>query len=204
MKGRFVVGVITLLAAASAGAQVYKWVDPKGVTHYSDQPPPAAEKKVEVRNMAAGGGGVALPYELAQASRSNPVTLYTTSQCNACDAARKALQERGVPYAEKTVNTPEDQAQLKEAGGSNALPFIVIGATKLSGFEPTALNQALSAARYPAERQLPKNFQFGAGVPASPKGPSKEQIEAAAAKIRMQNEANERNRPVPPKPAFQF
>jgi hypothetical protein len=34
--------------AAMAGTTVYKWVDEKGVTHYSDQPNPKAEK-VEVQ-----------------------------------------------------------------------------------------------------------------------------------------------------------
>jgi hypothetical protein len=31
--------LITILAAASASAQVYKWVDERGVTNYSNQPP---------------------------------------------------------------------------------------------------------------------------------------------------------------------
>jgi hypothetical protein len=35
---------IFLLAAAAANATVYKWVDDKGVVHYSDQPHPGAEK----------------------------------------------------------------------------------------------------------------------------------------------------------------
>jgi glutaredoxin len=154
--------------------------------------------------MAAGGGGVTLPFELAEAVRAHPVTLFTTTDCAACDSARKALQQRGIPYTEKSVTTAADQASLKQAGGSNALPFIVIGSVKLSGFEATGLNQALTAAHYPAERVLPNTYQFESAVPAAASGPTQEQIDSAAAKIRMQNEAAERNRPVPPKPAFQF
>jgi hypothetical protein len=43
-------------AAAMAGTTVYKWVDEKGVTHYSDQPNPKAEK-VEVQPPQSYSGG---------------------------------------------------------------------------------------------------------------------------------------------------
>ncbi len=35
-----------LLAASTASAQVYKWVDADGVTHYTNLPPPAGAKEV--------------------------------------------------------------------------------------------------------------------------------------------------------------
>ncbi len=43
-------------ATALAGTTVYKWVDEKGVTHYSDQPNPKAEK-VEVQAPQSYSGG---------------------------------------------------------------------------------------------------------------------------------------------------
>lgn len=45
------VGVALAAATASAGAQVYKWVDDKGQTHYGQQPPLApvvAPKKLDI------------------------------------------------------------------------------------------------------------------------------------------------------------
>jgi hypothetical protein len=36
--------ILLLLGATASSASVYKWVDDKGVTHYSDQPNPGAEK----------------------------------------------------------------------------------------------------------------------------------------------------------------
>jgi len=35
-----------LLVASTGSAQVYKWLDADGVTHYSNQPPPAGAKEV--------------------------------------------------------------------------------------------------------------------------------------------------------------
>lgn len=39
------IGLAALLWAATAAAQVYKWVDAAGVTHYSQTPPPAGDAK---------------------------------------------------------------------------------------------------------------------------------------------------------------
>ena len=56
---------MTLLLAASPllAQTVYTWKDAKGVTHYSDTPPPAREqKKVQVKSFTAGGGSIDVPY----------------------------------------------------------------------------------------------------------------------------------------------
>ncbi|MGZ3183084.1 MAG: DUF4124 domain-containing protein [Telluria sp.] len=200
-------GALLLACAAFAQAQVFKWVDAKGVTHYSDQPPPPDIKDVSVRslngNSSAGGD---LPYEVAQAMRSAPVTLYTTASCLPCDQARALLQARGVPYTEKSVNGADDEEQMRAAGGGGALPFILVGGNKLSGFEAGALNAALTAAAYPVKRQLSNSFRFASATPAAPpKGPSPEEQARAAAEAAAKAKAEEERRnKVPPKPSFQF
>ena len=40
MNPRLLLAMGLLLCAAPASAQMYKWVDDKGVTHYSESPPP--------------------------------------------------------------------------------------------------------------------------------------------------------------------
>lgn len=182
--GRMAVGVAMLAAAATAGAQqMYKWVDARGVTHYSDQPPPPAnQQRVQVKSFNGAGGSVNLPFGLAQAVRSAPVTIYTTSGCRACDSARAHLVERGVPYTEKTVASSDDIEQLKQAGGSDQLPFILVGRTRLTGFDSDALTDALNAASYPATRSVPPGFKLGRVMAAAePKPAPAAQPEAAAA-----------------------
>lgn len=50
----FVFAVAALALAASAGAQVYKWKDSNGVTHYSDAPPVGTTyQKVQVNTNVA-------------------------------------------------------------------------------------------------------------------------------------------------------
>lgn len=165
---------LALLCLGTASAQVYKWVDGKGVTHYSDQPPPPstpAKTKVELKSFATGGATVELPQELADAVRNRPVTLYTTAQCDGCSNGRAMLMARGIPFTEKTVATVDDQVALKKAGGNGQFPFLLVGRSKLTGFEQTSWDVLLSDAGYPLEKRLPPNYQYPAPVSAAPPPP---------------------------------
>ena len=46
-------GLFLLMCAGAASAQVYKWVDAKGLTHYSDMPPPSSAGKVQVKSFSS-------------------------------------------------------------------------------------------------------------------------------------------------------
>lgn len=194
-----------LLCAASAGAQVYKWKDAKGVIHFSDEPPPPSTQQAEVKNYGSSAAGPVLPYALAQAARTNPVTIYTASGCSPCDRARSFLQQRGIPYSEKTVSTADDQQKLKEAGDDVQVPLLLVGARKLSGFEPVEWGAALDAASYPAQSILPPGYQFAQGTPAAPRKPSPQELaqaQAAERKAKAQAEAEERAKFAPKPPAI--
>lgn len=161
--------LITLLFSANAHAQLYKWVAPDGKITYSDTPPPSSIKKVEEKALATGPSTAGFPFELAQAVKTSPVTLYTTAKCEACTDARNLLNTRGVPYTEKTVNSNDDIARLKQAGGDRQLPFATIGSQKQSGFNSELWDTALTSAGYPASSQLPKSYHNPAPEPAAPK-----------------------------------
>jgi glutaredoxin len=197
-----VIALAALLCAGGAGAQVYKWKDDKGVIHFSDSVPPSARGKAEVRAPGGADAGPALPYELARAARDNPVTLYTSSGCAPCDQARAFLQRRGIPYAEKSVNSSEDGQKLKEAGSDGQLPLLVVGHNKLIGFAQGAWAEALDAAAYPAKPALPPGYQFAAATPAAPPRPSAQALAQAAAERAARAEAEEQARfaPSPPPP----
>lgn len=159
---------LLLACAAPAFAQLYKVVGPDGKVTYSDTPPPATAGKVERKNINASKGDVNLPFELNEAVRNNPVTLYTTTQCAPCDEARALLRRRGVPYSEKTVVTNEDQLKLRQVSGDLQIPLLIVGRTKLRGFEPGGWQAALEAARYPETSKLPSNYTYRPPEPAAP------------------------------------
>lgn len=155
-----------VLCAAVSSAQVYRWKDSQGITHFSDTPPAVPAMKIDLQPSASSAP--ALPFALAQALKDHPVTLYTTPQCAACDQGRALLQERGIPYLEKTVRNAADHAALRQAGGASQLPLLLVGRSKFIGYEQSTWDAALTAASYPLQSMLPPNYKQAAPEPAAP------------------------------------
>jgi len=156
-----------LFASAPLYAQ-YKVVGPDGKVTYTDRPPAQATGKV---TELGGRGAVAaenaaLPLELRQAAARYPVTLYASvGACDPCDSARQLLRQRGIPYSEKSVQSPEDADALERLSGGRDAPTLSIGSQTLRGLAPEVWNSYLDAAGYPRESRLPPNFAYAPATP---------------------------------------
>ena len=172
-------GLIVCGAAMPAAAQLYRWTDQSGKTHFTDTPPPPSAKNVQKRSGAAAPGSAdtaGQPFVLQQALKDFPVTLYTTPGCEACGEARKLLNARGVPFKEVSVNSEAQLAELKSVVGSNSVPALVVGPSVVKGFEESQYHRTLDAAGYPKAGILPPRRQ-AEPAPEAPK-PAAEAIEA--------------------------
>jgi glutaredoxin len=144
------------VAVLAHGAEMYRWVDDKGVVNYTPYPPPASIKKVEQKKI--GGNYVQTsdaPYSLQLSAKNYPVTVYATPECGPCKMVRAHLDKRGVPYTEKNVSTPASAEELesfkKLPGGGLEIPVIQVGQLKtLKGYLADDLNAALDQAGYPS------------------------------------------------------
>jgi hypothetical protein len=147
--------MILLAAAFGVAAQTtYRWIDKDGKVHYSDSRPAPGEAKTVEQKRASQLGVVEkeLPYTVRQAAADFPVTLYTQSQCgDVCILARDRLSQRGIPFAEKSVTTEADVANLKSLlGGTEAvLPVLQVGSRILKGYLGDDWDNLLDAAGYP-------------------------------------------------------
>ena len=141
-------------ATSLASAQTtYRWVDKTtGQTVFSDKPPPPGVKSVAIKQGGNADDEQQLPYATRQAKEKFPVTLYTSANCvDPCKLARNFLNGRGIPFAEKMLNTEEDIAELSKRLGSEAsTPSITVGAQSFRGFEAGAWNNLLDLAGYPS------------------------------------------------------
>jgi glutaredoxin len=149
------------LWSAVAHAQVYRIVGPDGKVTFSDRPPvnaPAQPAQSVPLNTVASPAS-SLPSELRRVTGQYPVTLYTGDGCDPCGAARRYLQQRGIPFTERTVNTREDIAALQRLAGAASLPFVTIGGQHIPGFSDAEWSQYLDAAGYPRSSQLPIGYR---------------------------------------------
>lgn len=147
--------IVLAVACGAAYAQMYRWVDKDGKTHYTQEPPPPDAKSVEKKPLGGGSGNAAtipygaLPYASQTAARNYPVTLYTTPDCGApCDQARAVLVRRVVPFKEISVQHQQDVESFKAAGGTQ-VPYLIVGSQKQTGFLDDAYGAILDTAGYP-------------------------------------------------------
>ncbi len=155
---RLVLPLLFVFASATAAASgVFKWVDPSGRTHYSDQPPPAETRGAQ--QIRGKGNVVEVDKESfagKQAHAKNPVVLYANNCGPFCDQAREHLKRRGISYSQKDPSTdPEHALALKKLVGAMEVPVIVAGKSHLKGYETTSWDKLLDEAGYPKTPLIP-------------------------------------------------
>ena len=171
MKLRALIAVFAFTAAFAASAQqLYRWTDETGRVHITDTPPPGSARNVQQKKQGAAGAGVESqqPYELTQATRDFPVTLYTSPNCSQpCALARGLLNKRAVPFKEVQVWDDKSNEELKRVSGGDDVPTLVVGRSVHRGYAEAGYDALLDAARYPRAGLLPPRAQ---AAPAPPEG----------------------------------
>jgi glutaredoxin len=166
MNAGWVVMLAVGLVSGAALAQ-YRWVDESGQTSYGDYPPAGARdlRRIDPRTADSAATNVTIPFELRRAMEQYPVTLYTSDSCPPCEGARAFLRKRGVPFAERVVDGPDDSAELKRLTGHDKVPVLALGRQTQAGFDPPVWGRVLDAARYPAVSMLPPDYKTEAPQP---------------------------------------
>ncbi len=183
----------------------YKVVDSVGRVTYTDRPPLAQGDKTSALKTTGPGAAAAAawPAEVREAAQRYPVTLYSSANCAPCDAGRVFLQQRGVPYAEKSVINADDGAMLLRLTGSGEVPAISIGAQVVRGWSSSGWASYLDAAGYPRESKLPASYQFAAATPLTEREASP--TDTSARLPSLLDDAKEVRRDPPPAPGgFKF
>lgn len=140
---RILLSLACLFLAAAASAQVYKWTDPSGKTHYGDRPPEDAKKQELAIRVRSYDGPVTVTDWAAILRRKAPasaprassgITMYMTEWCPHCKNARSYFKAKGIAYTEINVDTSEAGRKEYKALGGNGVPLILVGDKMMSGF----------------------------------------------------------------------
>lgn len=176
------------LAVVPLGAQagkLYRWVDAQGRVEYGDTPPADATQVTPIKSSADVVPGEYLPYETRRAQQNFPVTLYVAKACSTpCDEARNLLNERGIPFSEKTIITQEELDAFKALTGFDSAPTLAVGKIFLQGFQAKQWHRELDGAGYPkaAPYRAPRPPAAASQTaPASPESPAESAAKAASA-----------------------
>lgn len=157
---------LAALCFSTPALALYKVVGPDGRITYTDQAPAANAAPVKGSSGARDDQvGASLPYELRQTVARYPVQIYVREECAPCQMGRSLLQQRGVPYTERTVNTPADAEAFQRLEGTTTLPVLRVGGQQIKGFAAADWNSYLDAAGYPKQSTLPSGYRNPAPQP---------------------------------------
>ena len=99
--------VLALLATTSAYCEVYKWVDPDGTVHYSDQPAPGTIKEEQTLGIKSGTSGTEAPGTEKAAPKSTGPKTYIEEGAE--------FRKRQVEAEAKRAKDEKALAEAKEA-----------------------------------------------------------------------------------------
>jgi glutaredoxin len=163
-KTFFIALIVIVLLSGIATAAIYKWVDEKGRTHYSDYPPQDMESTGKFKVIPADRSGSRsgtgsedkppipksssyrepLSSDESQPPRVPNVELYTTSWCSYCKKARNYFNSRGIPFTEYDIEKDKSAARRKKRLDTRrGVPFAVINGHRIHGFVKVAYDRAL-------------------------------------------------------------
>ncbi len=141
-------GVLVLFSSAVGAANFYKWVDDKGVTHYSAEPPPTGR---EGQTLEVDPNHNVTPFapapDLGEAAPSRApqkrVVMYSAAWCGVCKRARAYFKAQKVKFTEFDVEQSTQGRKAFQRLGGRGVPLILIGEQRMVGFDPARFEQML-------------------------------------------------------------
>jgi len=159
------VGLIIHLAVLDAAAEMFRWVDKNGVTHFTDTPPDDPETGVKVNPTVTSpdppleASAPAAPQPEKTGFRAPPqntpiskkpaqqkarVELYSASWCGFCKKAKSFFQSKGVPVTEYDIDKDKEAAsRLKAIDSSMAIPYALVNGQPIRGYDELVYEAAL-------------------------------------------------------------
>ena len=139
--------ICLLLLSSTATAEIFKWVDKHGQSHFSDQAP--ANKQVESVELGeittyksasvVSNNDVVIDVEDAASetkkqSGRKKVVMYSATWCGVCTKAKKYFRKNKIPFKSYDIDSSKkgkrDFKKLKARG----VPVILVGKKRLNGF----------------------------------------------------------------------
>jgi glutaredoxin len=137
------------LQTGSAWAEIYKWTDSNGKTHYSDAAPAeqAAEsitldnintfEDVSISDAPEWQGF----YKPEIKPRVKNVVMFSTERCGYCKKARRYFNERGIVFTEKKIDSDKEAWNEYQQLNATGVPVILVGRKRMDGFSQGTFDQ---------------------------------------------------------------
>ena len=148
----WVVLLLTFALSTSAFAEIYKWVDSNGKTHFTDNPPEQATvTKLDLQiNSYTTENASAYKFDssLISKRRSNhDVIMYSASWCGVCKTAKKYFKKNNIKYTEYDIEkSAKGKKDFKKINGKG-VPVILVGNNRMNGFSAAGFDRMYNPQR---------------------------------------------------------
>ena len=167
VPGFFLAVLALILVSGTSSAEIYRWVDEKGVVHFSDSPTQSVSEAGVKKKVSSPGPNpednsppatqtrtITLdpdffkPLDEGRPDRVSvnapTVEIYETSWCGYCKKAKKFFRSRGIKFKAYNIEKDEDAARrMMTLTERRAVPFVVINGHPIQGYSEQAYEQAL-------------------------------------------------------------
>jgi glutaredoxin-like YruB-family protein len=166
MAMRILLTIVTLLLIFSlAKAEIYQWVDEKGVITFKDSPPPISTKGSTVKIYKESDLPKANPLRsppsesqnnkstALSSPKSTPTTkrrftgtvdIYITDWCPYCKQAQSYMKSKGISYVAYDIEKDSAANKRHKELGGKGVPLIIMGSNKMSGFSADSMEKYLN------------------------------------------------------------
>ena len=131
-----------IAAPVGVAAEIHRWTDENGNTHFGDQPPATAESEIVTVTPNVYESPTIVRNEMAE-SRTT-VILYSTRWCGHCKRAREYFRANRISFeeydVEKSTKGKRDFKRLRARG----VPVILVGENRMNGFSEASFQDMYS------------------------------------------------------------
>ncbi len=129
---KFVFLSLCLVISAQAIAEIYKWVDESGRTHYGDSNYKPANTSVEKLDIELN------TYKHTSFENTEvfteKVVMYSAVWCGFCKKARRYFVANRIPFIEYDVDKDMRAKRRYQKLGANGVPVILFKGRRMNGF----------------------------------------------------------------------
>lgn len=134
--------ICTVLASGTAQAEMYKWVDEQGRTHYGDRPPADRQTEEIEGSISSYTGSSVEPLpegffdhlKKARQPKRKSVVMYSAEWCGVCKRAKAYFQKNKIPFTEHDIDKSEKARKDYEKLNGRGVPIILVGKQRMNGF----------------------------------------------------------------------
>jgi len=132
---------VSALAWQIASAQIYKWKDADGKTHFGERVP-ANQKGKKVKAPLRPETKPTSVY-----AGKPEIVIYTTSWCSYCKKAKAYFSANKMAYKEYNIEKDRFAKRQYDRIGGRGVPVILVGDQRLNGFSQDSFDRLYALAK---------------------------------------------------------